>query len=382
MISTTIRMALVRLLGRAAPGWAVADAPDAASGIARAIEAAGRGEAFDLVLLDVEMPGMSGLQAVPHLLSLRPAPRIVMVASETRRSAEITFAALQAGASDFIPKPTSHGLAGFERDLLAKAAALLAPAAPVAAAAVLAAPPSQLVTRTAIAPAPPGRGLPPHRLLASGNAASRHKASSGNHAGRLGSFDILAIGASTGGPAAVSAVLRGLRELAAIPIVITQHMPAPFLPVFAEQLTPIIGRPCSEAKAGAVLQAGQVCVAAGDRHLLVERSGHRILLRLDEGPPENFCRPAVDPMLRSVAKVYGPAALAFVLTGMGQDGAEGCAAIRAAGGRVLAQDEATSIVWGMPGAVVRRGLADAVLPLDAIAPAILAIAGRSRREVR
>jgi two-component system chemotaxis response regulator CheB len=175
----------------------------------------------------------------------------------------------------------------------------------------------------------------------------------------------------------LSAVLRGLRHLPPIPIIITQHMPAAFLPVFAEQLGPIIGRPCGEAADGATLQPGCVCVAPGERHLTLERAGAQVLLRLDAGPPENFCRPAVDPMLRSVARAFGPAALVIILTGMGQDGAEGCAAVRAAGGRVLAQDEATSVVWGMPGAVVRRGLADAVVPLEAMASAIMASARAS-----
>ena len=344
------------------------------------------------MLLDVEMPGMSGVEAVPRLLAVQPAPRIVMVASPTRRAAEITFAALAAGASDFVAKPSSRGQdrLEFERELLSKVLAL----SPRAATWRRASGPSR---RKRCRPArqsnsaagafgecrPTGRDArndgQPLTRAAEGTQAP---ATAPRPARTLGAaMPIVAIGASTGGPAAIAVVLRGLREMRRVPIVVTQHMPAPFLPVFAEQLGQAAGRRCAEAVENEAVDRERLYVAAGDRHLLVERRGNGTLLHLGAGPPENFCRPAVDPMLRSVALAYGDHAVAVVLTGMGQDGTAGCAAIRAAGGRVVAQDEATSVVWGMPGSVARNALADAVLPLDAIAPAIVALARRLGQEV-
>jgi two-component system chemotaxis response regulator CheB len=377
--SVTTRMALVRLLRHGSGDWKIAGAPDAEAAIHEAGRAASGGEPFHLVLLDVEMPGMSGLEAVPHLLALPSPPRVMMVASPTRRSAESTFAALAAGASDFVPKPSSRGLAGFERELLSKVAALLPAPAPVARTFQ---PVSPVAAADARQPVMGARARSAQR--AERPAAAEWSSSSTPSVTPIPSLApsgsglrVVAIGASTGGPAAIAAVLRGLRGIETGPVVITQHMPAAFLPVFADQLAPVIGRPCAEAEDGAALRPDRVYVAPGERHLLVERTGSRLLTRLDDGPPENFCRPAVDPMFRSVARAFGPAALAVILTGMGQDGADGCAAIRAAGGRVLAQDESSSIVWGMPGAVVRRGLADAVLTLDGIAPAIVAAVRRA-----
>lgn len=188
---------------------------------------------------------------------------------------------------------------------------------------------------------------------------------------------MLAVGGSTGGPEALGRLLDGLRRAPARPILITQHMPAAFTAILAVQLARAIGRPCAEAGDGEPVRADGVYLAPGGFHMLVEtgRSGAPVL-RLSRAEPENFCRPAIDPMLRSVARTYGARCVAVVLTGMGQDGAAGCAAIRAAGGAVVVQDEGSSVVWGMPGAVARRGPADAVLLVDGIARLLCAALDR------
>jgi two-component system chemotaxis response regulator CheB len=178
--------------------------------------------------------------------------------------------------------------------------------------------------------------------------------------------NIVAIGSSTGGPTALLHLFEALRGGVEQPILLTQHMPATFTALLAEQLTRAGRRPCAEGRDGELVRSGHCYVAPGGWHMTIERDGAANVLRLNQEPPENFCRPAVDPMLRSVAKAYGPAAFAIILTGMGSDGAKGCEAIANAGGRFIAQDQATSVVWGMPGAAAATGRADAVLPLDEI----------------
>jgi two-component system chemotaxis response regulator CheB len=188
---------------------------------------------------------------------------------------------------------------------------------------------------------------------------------------------VVAVGSSTGGPQALGRLLNGLRRAPARPILITQHMPPAFIAMLATQLSRAIGRPCTEPGDGEPVRDDGVYLAPGDFHMLTEPGGDGgPVLRLSRAEPENYCRPAVDPMLRSVAQTYGERSVAVVLTGIGRDGADGCAAIRTAGGRVVVQDEASSVVWGMPGAVVRRGLADAVLPVDEIARLLCAASAK------
>jgi two-component system chemotaxis response regulator CheB len=182
---------------------------------------------------------------------------------------------------------------------------------------------------------------------------------------------VLAIGASTGGPNALADVFRRLPADFPVPIVIAQHMPPMFTRLLAERLSAEFPLRVHEGGSGAVLEPGHAWIAPGDHHMIVVKEGSQVRLLLHQDPPENSCRPAVDVLFRSVAAVFGPNALAVVLTGMGQDGLRGCAAIHEAGGQILAQDEATSVVWGMPGYVVRAGLADRVLPLSLIADEIL-----------
>jgi two-component system chemotaxis response regulator CheB len=187
--------------------------------------------------------------------------------------------------------------------------------------------------------------------------------------------DVLAVGVSTGGPNALGVLLPSLANLP-VPIVIVQHMPPLFTKLLADQLTNSTKLPVSEGETGTIVEPGHVYLAPGDYHMVVERDGPRPRLRLNQGPQENSCRPSVDVLFRSVAATYGAGVLAVVLTGMGSDGALGAQLIHAAGGHVLAQDEASSVVWGMPGAVVRAGVAHQVLPLTELGPA-LAHAARS-----
>ncbi|HWH01556.1 MAG TPA: CheB methylesterase domain-containing protein, partial [Pilimelia sp.] len=208
---------------------------------------------------------------------------------------------------------------------------------------------------------------PPSPLTRPGAAAQSAGALLG-----AGKVDAVAVGCSTGGPDALAHVLAGLSGDLPVPMVVVQHMPPLFTQMFAERLNRSCPLEVVEAAPDMVLRAGTVYIAPGDRHLEVVRRGTDVVTRLTSDPPENSCRPAADVLFRSVARVYGRATLAVVLTGMGQDGLRGCEPLRAAGGRIVVQDEATSVVWGMPGAVAGAGLADAVLPLAEIAPVVAA----------
>lgn len=294
----------------------------------------------DLVILDIEMPEMDGLTALPRLRELLPRAPVIMFSSLTALGAAATLEALSLGASDFFAKPSGSG--GLEasrqviRNELIAAIRALCP---------------RRAARPAVvsAPAPPVQRPP--------SATSR--------------IDVVAIGASTGGPNAIADLFAALPAGLPVPIVIVQHMPPMFTQMLAERLTKNSHIPSVEAKSGMELEPGKAYIAPGDYHLVLFRDGGRVRTRIHQDAPENACRPAVDPLLRSVASVYGASCLAVVLTGMGQDGLRGCEAIRATGGQILAQDEATSVVWGMPGHVVRAGLADQVLPLSLLSAEIL-----------
>jgi two-component system chemotaxis response regulator CheB len=292
----------------------------------------------DVVVLDIEMPVMDGLTALSHIVKQFPGVRVIMASALTLRNAEIGMKALQQGASDYVSKPDG-GLANaeeFKRELIAKVKALGGRQRPGPAPA-----PAQ-VRR----PAPVTAAFRPGRVRPT----------------------VLAIGASTGGPPALLKLFESLKGAVQQPILLTQHMPPNFTALLAEQLTRISGRACAEARDGEPVRPGQCYVAPGGWHMVVDRDGATPVLRLNQDPPENFCRPAVDPMLRSAARVYGSGVLAAILTGMGADGAKGCEAVAQAGGRFIAQDEATSVVWGMPGATAATGLAEAILPLGEIGP--------------
>jgi len=306
----------------------------------------------DVIILDIEMPVMTGLQALPEIIRIAPDARVVMSSTLTSEGAEVTVRALSLGAADYVTKPTSTREADstteWKRDLTAKVQALGAAAW------------NKRQARSGSSAPAVARPAPvePKRLY--GDSEVKLRA-----AGRL-TPEIVAIGSSTGGPQALFQVLPKLKGLPQ-PIVITQHMPKTFTAILAQHITRETGLNAVEAKHGDILQPGQVYVAPGDYHMLFERVGLQVKVVLNQGPQENFCRPAVDPMLRSLMGIYGAEKmLVVILTGMGSDGAKGARPVAEGGGTVLAQDQASSVVWGMPGAVATAGICAAVLPITEI----------------
>lgn len=290
----------------------------------------------DVVVLDIEMPVMDGLTVLPLIVERHPGVKVVIASTLSRRNAEISLRALQLGASDYLAKPEGAlgGAEDFKRELIAKIKAL----APRACA------PASAVQTAAV----PLRRPPP--------------------AAAWSTPKVLAIGASTGGPPALLRLFESLRGVVKQPIFITQHMPPVFTSLFAEQLQRAGERPCAEGKDGESIQPGHCYVAPGGYHMVVEASAAGPVIRLNQDDRENFCRPAVDPMFRSLSRVYGSGVLGLIMTGMGADGAKGCQALASGGGRFVVQDEASSVVWGMPGAAAATGLAEKVLPLAEIGP--------------
>jgi two-component system chemotaxis response regulator CheB len=350
----------------------------------------------DVVTMDIEMPEMDGITAVRELRKRHRQLPVIMFSTLSAAGASATLEALSAGATDYVTKPSNVGsiaesTAAVREQLIPRIHALAgrrAAAAPSRPAPVRpgAAPgrPGTAPTRPGAVPGRPGLSAPGSSRPASPSPAS---APSGPPAGAArparapgGRVDILAIGSSTGGPDALTAVLTGLPGDLPVPIVITQHMPPVFTKMFAERLNRVTAVTVVEATDDMALDPGTVYIAPGDRHLVLHRRGTSVLTQLSSAPPECSCRPAVDVMFRSVSALYGAAAYATVLTGMGADGRNGAKVLRAAGAEVLAQDEASSVVWGMPGAVVGAGLADLVLPLDRISAALVqrVNVGRSR----
>lgn len=325
----------------------------------------------DIILLDIEMPEMDGITALPLLLKACPQTKIIMASTLTRRNAEISIKALALGASDYVPKPTSmrggDASEEFKRELFTRIIALgrkRKPSAPVARATPTndAPPPANGAVRPVVRPLRPaaaGEETP----AAGRNVIQLRKATAVLPA------QIVAIGSSTGGPQALITVMSAIAPQINVPIVITQHMPPTFTSILAETISRTSGLKCVEGVNGMMLEKRHVYVAPGGYHMTIKGKGGPI--ELNQDPPENFCRPAVDPMFRSLAAAYGGAVLGVILTGMGSDGREGSRSLTAAGGLVLAQDEESSVVWGMPGAVAQAGLASAVLPLNSVGPEIL-----------
>jgi two-component system, chemotaxis family, protein-glutamate methylesterase/glutaminase len=304
----------------------------------------------DVVVLDVDMPELDGISALPLLLKKKRDLVVIMASTLTRRSAEISLRALALGAADYVPKPETASdvstSAMFHRELIAKIRGLGRRSWPLAERSKIAAP-SPFVHRQAGAPLTEAVRLRPF-------ASSLPRA--------------LLIGSSTGGPQALTSLIGQIATtIERAPILITQHMPPMFTTVLAEHLTRVVGRPVHEARHDEPVVAGAVYVAPGGRHMRVVGGRNAPVIAIGDDPPINFCKPSVDPMLSSAAQVWGPASLAVVLTGMGSDGTHGAADIAAVGGSVIAQDEASSVVWGMPRAVAQAGLCSAVLPLSQIA---------------
>ncbi|MEI6984700.1 MAG: chemotaxis response regulator protein-glutamate methylesterase [Rhodospirillaceae bacterium] len=317
--------------------------------------------AVDVILLDVEMPVMDGLTAIPKLLAICPSVKIIMASTLTLRNADISLRAIEAGASDYIAKPTTtreiSGADVFRRELVLKVKALGAHARRLGTR-------NRADVRSAVlsTPIPAAVGLlrrPDH-----GTPILRPMPQFGCRP------DVIAIGSSTGGPQALFEVLAHLKGGVRQPILITQHMPPAFTTILAEHISRQCGIVCAEAREGELIVEGRAYVAPGDCHMLVVNRGNGPVLSLTKDPPESFCRPAVDPMMRSIVRIYGRKVLAIILTGMGSDGMKGCQELVAAGGVVIGQDEATSVVWGMPGAVAMSGLCSAILPLKDIGPYI------------
>ncbi len=319
----------------------------------------------DVLTLDVEMPRMDGLTFLRNLMRLRPMP-VVMVSSLTDAGADITLRALEAGAVDFVAKPKidiAGTLAGFAEEILAKIRM-------AAGARVL---PRKVERREPPKPEAVAAGLPTVAPKLSADAVLPQQ--SARRSFRT-TDRLVAIGASTGGTEAIREVLEALPADAPA-VVITQHIPQAFSGPFARRMNSISRMAVCEATHGTLIVPGCAYIAPGDRHLIVERDGARWRCRLSDGPPVNRHRPSVDVLFRSVAQNAGVNALGVILTGMGDDGACGLQEMQETGAPTIAQDEATSVVWGMPGAAVKLGAADRILPLQAIAPAILTWAADS-----
>jgi two-component system, chemotaxis family, protein-glutamate methylesterase/glutaminase len=304
----------------------------------------------DVMILDIEMPVLDGLSALPKIRQIAPQTKVIMASTLTTRGGEISLEALRLGAIDFVPKPTVGSIFSaddFKRELVNKVTALGrvrlpgAPAAPHA--------PSSNGARPALPTLPPIASPAPKLRPAPGVIPT-----------------IIGIGSSTGGPQALQTTLTALPASMQLPIVIVQHMPPTFTRLLADQIARATGRPTCEGENGMPIAPGRIYVAPGGMHMCVQRQDGYGVLRLNSNPPENFCRPAVDPLFRSLATAYGASALVLVLTGMGSDGARGAEVVAQAGGTVLAQDEATSVVWGMPGAAAATGMVSALIPLGEI----------------
>jgi two-component system, chemotaxis family, protein-glutamate methylesterase/glutaminase len=316
----------------------------------------------DVAVLDIEMPELDGISALPLLLAKKRNLIIIMASTLTRRNAEISFKALALGASDYIPKPESTreptAAETFRHDLVQKIRHLAAKV-------------RRTVQASASPPLAPALDRSRDPLARPPLAAVAHpqllRRAFSTQAPRA-----LLIGSSTGGPQALMALVT---ELGAVidrfPVLITQHMPPTFTTILAEHLARSSHRPAREAVDGEIVKAGQIYLAPGGRHMRVVRHGAEAAIALDDGPPVNFCKPAVDPLFTSAIDVWQSGIMAVVLTGMGSDGMRGGKEIVAAGGSVIAQDEATSVVWGMPGAAAHAGICAAVLPLNQIAPKLV-----------
>ncbi|MEH2549520.1 two-component system chemotaxis response regulator CheB [Bradyrhizobium sp. AZCC 2262] len=316
----------------------------------------------DVAVLDIEMPELDGISALPQLLAKKRDLVIIMASTLTRRNAEISFKALSLGASDYIPKPESTREASaaetFHHDLIQKIRHLGARARRRASPAA----------SPSIAPAPErARGVSVQPVAAPVAQLQLARQPFSMLAPR-----VLLIGSSTGGPQALMTLVADIGPVIdRFPVLITQHMPPTFTTILAEHLARASRRPAHEAVDGEIVKPGRIYLAPGGRHMRAVRHGAETAIALDDGPPVNFCKPAVDPLFNSAIDVWQGGIMSVILTGMGSDGMRGGKDIVAAGGSVIAQDEATSVVWGMPGAAANAGICAAVLPLTQIAPKLV-----------
>ncbi len=324
----------------------------------------------DVVILDIEMPELDGLSALPLMLKKKPELAVVMASTLTRRNAEISLKALSLGAADYVPKPESNSgvttSVDFRRDLVEKVKHLglrargrnrrrnMVPAE----------------ERPAQARMPAGTPAAPAAKPAGGLTTKPYS----RVAPRA-----LVIGSSTGGPQALAEVFQHIGPaMSRVPVLVTQHMPPTFTSILAEHIAKTAARPCSEGEDGEPIVPGRIYIAKGGLHMLVEQAASGPIIRLTDTAPVNFCKPAVDPLFKTASEVFGPALLAAVLTGMGHDGAEGAKFVSEAGGSVVTQDEETSVVWGMPGATAKTGVCSDILPLPQIGPKLARLISGAR----
>lgn len=311
----------------------------------------------DVAILDIEMPDLDGISALPQLLAKKRNLIVIMASTLTRRNAEISFKAMSLGAADYIPKPEStreisaadvfkHDLLQKIRHLGARARRLKSVASPSIAPAARTTPSASAIRPAPVAPVA-------SRLVTRPFSASMPRA--------------LLIGSSTGGPQALMTLMAEIGPVIdRVPVLITQHMPPTFTTILAEHLARASKRPAHEGIDGEAIKPGTIYLAPGGKHMRAAKQGANIVIALDDGPPVNFCKPAVDPLFTSGIDVWQGGVLALVLTGMGSDGMRGGKEVVAAGGNVIAQDEASSVVWGMPGAAANAGICSAILPLNQI----------------
>jgi two-component system chemotaxis response regulator CheB len=311
----------------------------------------------DIVILDVEMPELDGIGTLVGIRKMLPTLPVIMYSTLTQRGAEATLEALSRGATDYVTKPSNvgsaaQGLECIRTQLIPKIKALCGRVLGTS----LSFPPVTIASKM----------LPPRLALPR----------------REERIDIVAIGVSTGGPNALASLMPTFPHDFSVPVVIVQHMPPVFTHLLAERLAAKSQIDVREGFPGAILKPGCAWIAPGDYHMIVASDHNQVTLRTYQGPPENSCRPAVDVLFRSVAEVYKPHTLAVVMTGMGQDGLRGCEHIRESGGQILAQDQASSVVWGMPGFVANAGLADKILPLDQLGMEIVRRVRNGRESFR
>lgn len=382
--SVVVRGLLSRWI-REHPGFEVVGAVGDGAAAIRAAET----HKPNIVILDIDMPVMDGITALPEILKVSPGSHVLVASTLTARNARLSMQCLALGAVDLQPKPEgSRDMTmsqSFRQDFMRKLEGLLharprnapaAPAAPVRQFSIASAPairrapgpgapaPLRAPSRFAGAAMPAGSELPP---AAAAPIPLRPLPSRLSVTPR-----VIVIGSSTGGPRAVTQVLEALGAAGArIPILITQHMPPIFTASFAEQIAHRTGRPAHEGVDGEIPAPGSILVAPGGKHMRLGRGADgQIHVRIDDGPPVKFCKPAVDLLFTDAAEFYGASALGVILTGMGSDGADGALLMRKAGSQIIVQDEATSVVWGMPGAAYKAGAASHVMPIDRIGPAL------------
>ena len=314
----------------------------------------------DIMLLDVEMPVMDGLTAIPGILESSPSTKIIMCSSLTAKGADTSIRAMSLGAVDCLVKPSSAQETGpdseFHKNLLELVKTLGG----------LSSTDSTKPTKRFFQSQGQNTTPSPVENL---EALEKDYTLKDEKLVYKGKPHIVAIGSSTGGPQALFTVLKSVGKID-LPIVITQHMPATFTKILADHIKQQANIPAHEGEDGMLVEPGHVYVAPGDRHMLFEQDSAQLKIKLDDGPQENFCKPAVDPMLRSLIEIFDQKILCTILTGMGHDGLLGARTLSEKGGRVIAQDKKTSVVWGMPGAVAMDGICSAILPLDDIGAAI------------